>query len=493
MTIQSTEHRTTGQPGSRASRSRRLRSNRLVLAGAFGERVRATIAQADAGELAASVLDVSIHGVRLALPTHAARAILLGDRLDPLTIRCDGVEVYRGVGTVMHTLERVHEVELGVALEQAAVDLSELHRLSARKDAVQRWNEAAASSALGIAPEFRAWLAELASFLETAKSFLDREEASMTSWDQHSRQTVSDELIDAVSGDIIKRLNAAGAELGTLVAELPKEHSSHYHAFVEAQVGRYFDCSPFVQRAKKKPLGYAGDFEMMNMLYRDHREGATLFGKAMNVYATQQPSARANINRIEYLGDKIKHAIDQRPEGRVRIASIGCGPAQEIFAFLSKYPALGARLDIALIDQEERAIAHCERTLAPLAARTNARVRVIKESARRLLTDQRLGQALGACDLIYSAGLFDYLADRSFRALLGVLYGALKDGGMLAVGNVAAHNPDRYVLEYLAEWYLHHRSREELLELASDLAPAPEDFVVDAEPSGVNLFLLVRR
>lgn len=479
----------------RERRTQRLRSHRLTLAGALGERVRATLVQAGAGEFEASVLDLSIHGARLSLArSHdRAQALLLGDRLDPLTIHCDGQVVYHGAGTVTRSHEHDRGLELGVALEQAAVDLARVHRLSVRKDASQRWAQALASRPTQIAPEFRAFLADLASFLETAKSFLDSEEAAIAGWDKHGRETASEELLEAVSSAIIERMARAGEELGALVGSVPKAQQTQYRAFVESQVGRYFDCSPFVHRAKKKPLGYAGDYEMMNMLYRDHREGATLFGKAMNVYATQQPSARANINRIGYLGDKIARAIAQKPVGRVRIASIGCGPAQEIFSFLTKHPELGVRLDIALIDQEERAIAHCERTLAPLAASTHARVRVIKESARRLLTDHKLGQALGECDLIYSAGLFDYLADRSFSALLAVLYGALREGGHLAIGNVAAHNPDRFVLEYLAEWYLHHRSPDDLLALAGQLAPAPSTLSVEAEPTGVNLFLLVAR
>jgi hypothetical protein len=87
--------------------------------------------------------------------------------------------------------------------------------------------------------------------------------------------------------------------------------------------------------------------------------------------------------------------------------------------------------------------------------------------------------------------LFDYLDDRLFRRILGVLYTGLCDGGHLAIGNVAAHNPSRWIMEYFAGWFLIHRSAEELLELASEL-PARAQRRVDSEPSGVNLFLHVQ-
>jgi extracellular factor (EF) 3-hydroxypalmitic acid methyl ester biosynthesis protein len=118
---------------------------------------------------------------------------------------------------------------------------------------------------------------------------------------------------------------------------------------------------------------------------------------------------------------------------------------------------------------------------------------VIRESVRRLLTDRKLGQALGKCDLIYSAGLFDYFNDRTFDALLRTLQDAVAEGGTLAIGNVAAQNPNRWAMEYFTEWFLNHRSPEELVERARTLNPAPRAIETTAEPLGVNLFLIVRR
>jgi len=175
------------------------------------------------------------------------------------------------------------------------------------------------------------------------------------------------------------------------------------------------------------------------------------------------------------------------------VASVGCGPAREIFELLKAEPALGPRLQIALIDQEEQAIKYCERTLGPLAAAAGARVEYIRESVRRLLTERQLLDVLGQRDFIYSAGLFDYLSDRTFSALLSSLYDALSPGGLLAVGNVAEHNPTRWFMEYCLDWFLIHRSKTELLTLGQRLVPSPSSTNVDAEPLGVNLFLLIHR
>ena len=161
-------------------------------------------------------------------------------------------------------------------------------------------------------------------------------------------------------------------------------------------------------------------------------------------------------------------------------------------ALLERSPELGKRLDVALIDQEDRVITFCERTLGPLAARSGMRLHLIRESVRRLLTSRQLSATLGKRDLIYSAGLFDYLNPRSFKALITSLYEALAPGGQLLVGNVATHNPTRWFMEYCLDWFLIHRSGAELLALAADLRPVPGDLAVESEPLGVNLFLRIR-
>jgi extracellular factor (EF) 3-hydroxypalmitic acid methyl ester biosynthesis protein len=230
----------------------------------------------------------------------------------------------------------------------------------------------------------------------------------------------------------------------------------------------------------------------MNMLYREHAEGATLFGKAINLYATQEAAAKANINRIEFLLSKI-HTVVKAVHGRIRLASIGCGPAHEVSRLLERWPDLGPQLDIALIDQEDRSISYCERTITPLARHTGARVKFINESIRKLLVARPPSRLLGERELIYSAGLFDYLNDRAFVALLRPLYDALVPGGVMAIGNVAPHNPSRHAMEYFSDWHLNHRSSEELLRLGGRLEPAPAEMRVEAEPLGVNIFLIVRR
>lgn len=480
----------------RRTNPRRLRPHRLSVEELNLGSMTAIVEHPEAGPLSGSVEDLSNHGLALTVANPDARAlpVLSGDRLPRLSVLADGRRIHEGSAVVRRVAERAGRVLVGIELEGAGIDLSQVYRHGARRTIAERWEKAHRAARYSeISCEFKAWVASLDAYLESVESFLAREERALLAEDLATRRLLESELLDIVAPDLIREMLAATAELAGIVSGFTEvEHAAH-RAFCRAHLGHFFARSPFMRRAQEKPLGYAGDYEMMNMLYRDHAEGADLFGRAMNLYATAEAAARANMNRIQYLVSKIEAAVVRCPGRRVRLASIGSGPGQEIATLLADKPELGRYLDVALIDQEARAIAYCERSLSGLAQSTGALVRVIPESVRRLLSGRALSAALGERDLVYSAGLFDYLSDRTFSALLETLYDALVPGAVLVVGNVATGNPSRWAMEYFSEWFLMHRSPDELAALGQGLLPSPAAVHVESEPLGVNLFLVVER
>ncbi len=475
-------------------RARRLRARRIKVEELHLGTLTAEARHSTLGEVCGVLEDLSLTGMAIVVHRAAPSAslVFIGDRLERLRISCDEGTFYEGDASVRRVSERDGDLVLGIELESRGIDLGELYRLGTRHGFAERLHAVLANAhAMSISTEFKAWVADLRADLETTRHFLDAEERALESLDQFSREQALSSYLDEIAEQVVERMNAASHELGDLVGGLPEDQHPHYRAYFRAHVLPLLSHSPLLRRAYEKPLGYAGDYEMMNMLYRDHAEGTSLFAKALNIYAAQEPAAQANINRLTYLGGKLREAVEASGGAPVRLASIGCGPARELSLLLEQSPELGPQLDVALIDQEERVITYCERTLGPLAARTGARVQFIRESIRRLLTTKQLSAALGERDFVYSAGLFDYLNKRSFSALLNALYGDLAPGGQLAIGNVAAHNPTRWFMEYCLDWFLIHRSPADLLAFAEELQPKPTRIEIDAEPLGVNLFLRV--
>jgi|SRR5215510_9234598 len=479
-------------------RSRRMRARRSRIADLKLEDVQASFRHRSLGALVAVVEDVSLHGMAVAVADGGRRrdVVLTGDRITDLELTCVALAgcLYRGSATVRRVAPRGADLVIGLELDEPGVDLGQLYRHGTRADVARRWAFAMQAAAYAhIEPAFKCWVAELQTVLDSAQRFLDAEDRALALEDLRTARLSRRDILAVVAPDLTARFAAGRAQLAALVEGLSEQEHAERRAYVAVHLHRFFRQAPLMRRALDKPLGYAGDYEMMNMLYRDPAEGETLFGKALNIYFTEEPAAVANRNRIAYLGGLIRQTMADRPDGRVRIASLGCGPAREIEVLLEQSPELGPRLDVALIDQEAHAIEHCEHTLAPLAAATGARIHAIHERLRALMPRGSLSQKLGQCALIYSAGLFDYLEDRTFSRLVSVLFDALVPGGLVAVGNVAAHNPSRWIMEYFTEWFVIHRSPPELLRLAADLRDSATSMKVDAEPTGVNLFLRITR
>ncbi len=444
--------------------------------------------------------NVSLGGVCLRISGAAERVeqVQVEDRFSGVHITLQSGEVIGHCDAIVrHARSEGADLLVGLQLEGGVIDLPLLYEKQTRSRFAARCDEAEATAdSAKIRPEFKAWVSDLRNYLERMRAFLDREEGALQTEDQFTYEQICAQYLAEVGPRIVQRVHAASHCMAQVIGGLREDEHIAHRAYAQLHLGEIFLSAPFIRRAHQKPLGYAGDYEMMNMLYRPSHEGKSLFARVINQCAASEVAARANINRISYLSEKLRQPLikarDSRGE-RLRVASIGAGPGREIEVLLESDPSLGPYLDVMLLDQEPRAIAYCERRLSPLAARTGAQIHFVKESMRRLLCGGHVAQMIGQRQIIYSAGLFDYLSDRSFAALLATLYEALERGGQLFIGNVDVSNPTRYFMEYFAEWFLIHRSRAQLLDKARVLRPPPQAVRVESEPLGVNLFLVIEK
>jgi hypothetical protein len=76
---------------------------------------------------------------------------------------------------------------------------------------------------------------------------------------------------------------------------------------------------------------------------------------------------------------------------------------------------------------------------------------------------------LGAFDLIYVAGLYDYLAQPIARKLTHQLFTMLRPGGQLLLGNVVANMPGAAYIEAYMDWWLIYRDRAAMSDLMAAL------------------------
>jgi extracellular factor (EF) 3-hydroxypalmitic acid methyl ester biosynthesis protein len=192
---------------------------------------------------------------------------------------------------------------------------------------------------------------------------------------------------------------------------------------------------------------------------------------------------------VQYLADKIEAAVTRGDQHRpARILSVAAGPAMEIQHLLRKDPALlrAGRTEISLIDQDARALEHARERIEALAAQAGVEVtlRCINTSIRAVIVEG----LDDSYDLVYSAGLFDYLKDRAARAAGARLVDALAPAGNAVIGNFDVANPTRPFMELVLDWPLYHRSADDLRSLFGDLG---RGMTVEREAAGVNLFAVI--
>ena len=164
--------------------------------------------------------------------------------------------------------------------------------------------------------------------------------------------------------------------------------------------------SPFAHRSFYKPLGYAGDYEMMNLIYRNELVGENLFAKCMHQFYIEKPAAQAVRNRRQYLHKKIKESFGL--SNKPKILSVASGPAYEVETFLTENPEISA--DFYLLDQDLNALQYAKEQIyqTKMMSNFNSNVEFINLAIKNVIND---GLGENKFDLIYSAGLFDYFTD----------------------------------------------------------------------------------
>jgi len=296
----------------------------------------------------------------------------------------------------------------------------------------------------------------------------------------------SESLVAPVLHDAVyPQLDVLGREIGFAAPATWRAASGYFHD----RFGALVDLSPVAARCFHKPLGYAGDFEMMNMIYRNESLGDTLFGRSLSRVLLDSQAGQAVRHRAHYLAGKITAAAAHgRPDRPVRILSVAAGPAMELQLILRHDPVLvrAGRAELTLLDQDAGALRHARGRIGALAgqAGTAVNLRCINTSIKTVIAEG----LHSSYDLIYSAGLFDYLLDRTARAAGARLVAALAPGGTAVIGNFGTANPSRPMLELILDWPLRHRSASDLRRLFGDLGTG---MTVEQEATGINLFAAI--
>lgn len=349
-----------------------------------------------------------------------------------------------------------------------------------------------------ILPQFKLAVADFGTLLTDLRRWLEQVELGVRSEPTGVRADLERQVLTELEKGILPEVFGWMDQFDTAADAIEEDARPAHRAYARRLIHPLVMCAPFVYRTYQKPLGYAGDYEMVNMILRDPHEGSSMFAKLINVVFLQNPPAEAHRNRIKYLHEhlKVETARVSSLGRRARVLSMGCGPAREVQLFLGE-DELSNRADFALLDFNPDTIAYTRQILSSIQQQHHrqSEVTLYEKSINQLLKEHgraSLGKDRASYDFVFCAGLFDYVSDRVCRRLMDLFYELLAPGGLLIATNVHAAKSFRHSMDYLLEWHLIYRNHEQMLQLTPTRANR-EHAIVLSDPTGVNLFLEIRK
>ncbi|MBB6098113.1 SAM-dependent methyltransferase [Deinobacterium chartae] len=274
---------------------------------------------------------------------------------------------------------------------------------------------------------------------------------------------------------LLENLWAAAPDLG---------RGSTLETQFRAVLNPLFLQSPTLRRIFEKPLGYAGDFLMMEALYQDSPAGETPLGRWIDEWALALPGFAA----VRWRRHTMAHLLrTEHARGARRVFSVACGSARE----LADTARLGFDV-LALLDQDATAIqAAADGITRASDPACPPQVQLWPKAIRSLFRPDPAPLS-APYDVIYAMGLYDYLEEATARRLTERLWQGVKPGGLLVIGNFNTHQPMRHFAAISLDWHLVYRDLDDLRSLGAGLEGLRRLQVI-TDPNGCLHLLLLRR
>lgn len=209
---------------------------------------------------------------------------------------------------------------------------------------------------------------------------------------------------------------------------------------------------PFTGRAWSKPRGYAGDAELIDLLYDQvPPPGTSALGASLLAVTSEVSSSVAVRHRRNYGAEKLEAAWRSGKQ----VCVLACGHLREADGLAGQ--DLG---NVVAVDLDGS-------SLEQVAARHGESVNLVQDNALTFLRAAiRSGRTF---DYIYSLGLTDYFDDREILFLHRVMARCLAPGGEILVANFVPHHQAFGWMDAIMDWNLVYRTEGDMERFANSV------------------------
>ena len=208
---------------------------------------------------------------------------------------------------------------------------------------------------------------------------------------------------------------------------------------------------PYTRRAVERPRGYAGDAVMMDYLYFQKPPlDCSDQGKRIFRAITGSPNGAS----VRWRREHIANLIDAEALCRssLSVLSVACGHCRE--GLLLKTKTINKLERFIALDQDAESLNFIRDNL-------NQHITPLQMSAINLAHDY----SLQSFDIVYSAGLFDYLSDKDAIALTNIFLDRTAPGGVVLIANFTPDNWGRGYMDSFMDWQLILRTKDDMRRL----------------------------
>ncbi|MGD9800227.1 MAG: hypothetical protein AB7F91_08655 [Parvularculaceae bacterium] len=406
------------------------------------------------------------------------------NRIGVLRLVQGGRELFLGAARVARIEFRGGKIFSGFALEDAQFDITELKKRNASALASQ-----APRTAASVTPEYKAFCADVINFVA---DYLDRIERTIAPIEATMSTAESDAFARALCDSAApgwRDIVTKGNDL-VIPSQRVKSERMAIKTYTERVLTRMLLGGEGWRRTYFKPMGYPGDFRIMNYIYDGDPVGDDVKSKFLHLLSlVGAEPVRTRMRRLAEL--VVAETANTPADEPVGVLSIGAGPAREAQDILT-LSAPDRHWRFTLLDQEEEALEFASGGIAGLGAGDRMGVSAFNASFKEMLDPTPAAALAEQNSVIYSAGLVDYLNPLVARRFVKRLYELLKPGGSIIIGNVNDKATGMiWPSEYVVDWSLFFRSRDEMLDMASGVPEA--DVSIETDSLDAIYFLIVRK
>ena len=427
--------------------------------------------------------NLSLSGLALCVTQGDAADLRVGDEMK-LRIEVAEEALFEGIAVIRRIDAQRRQPMIGVSLQGTTIDIEGIRRGAEAARARLRLRKMPCPANTSVIDSYRLLCTDVLHMLASYRKFLETAPA------EHDEELVASCLERMMP--VWRQFWRQASDMTKAVLDNPRELRA-MKELTELVLTPEFCKGAIWNRSYTKPLGYPGDFQVMNYVYDWQMVGETPYEKLL--HALGLDAIECVRTRMTLLEEVIEKEAGLKPKGTaIRALSLGSGPAREVGAILGRTGRDGPAYEFTLIDQEPEALQYAYEGCFPVIATSapQCSINCLNLSMLDVLRGNVEDERVSGQDIVYSLGLFDYLHDRRSRQLAASMFSLLRPGGLMVIGNVNdAEFSGIWPTECLLDWRMFYRTDADMRGWAEGLDAA--ECWTETEPTGHVRLLFVRK